>query len=235
MQYGLITLVSILPAFGWLAYFYKTDKYEPEPKKLVLRTFLLGVFVAIALGTSYEGLPYPWGPSRYAAVLWAPLIEETAKFLIVFWTVFSNKNFNEPIDGIVYASSAALGFAACENAFYVLSSWHSGSPEMGMFTLLGRSVFSVPGHALFSAFFGAALGYAKGMKGIKPVLLVILGLVLSMVAHGLFNYLSMVNTFSGLSFIVFMVLLWRLVYVKLLVPAQEASPFRKQPSIPEVD
>ncbi len=226
MQYFIIVLVSVLPGFGWLWFFYKTDKYEPEPKKLVLRTFLLGVFVAIAMGTAFEGLPFPWGPARYSAVIWAPLIEESAKFLIVFWTIFSNKNFNEPMDGIVYAASAALGFAACENAFYVFSSWHGGSPELGVLTLLGRSVFSVPGHALFSAFFGAALGYAKGRKGMKPVLAVVAGLLLSMVAHGLFNWLSMENIFGGLSFIVFMALLWRVVYRKLLIPALNASPFK---------
>ena len=227
MQYLIIVVVSVLPGLGWLWFFYRADKYEPEPKKLVLRTFFLGVLVAIALGTSYEGLPFPWGPARYAAVLWAPVVEESAKFLIVFWTVFSRKDFNEPMDGIVYAASAALGFAACENAFYVLSSWHGGSPEMGMFTLLARSVFSVPGHALFSAFFGAALGFAKGRKGVKPVLMVAAGLLLSMIVHGLFNWLSMENIFGGLLFVVFMGLLWRLVYRKLVVPALNSSPFKK--------
>ncbi len=227
MQYLIIVLVSVLPGFGWLWFFYRADKYEPEPRKLVLRTFLLGILLAIALGTSFEGLPFPWGPAQYAAVLWAPVIEESAKFLIVFWTVFSRKDFNEPMDGIVYAASAALGFAACENAFYVLSSWHGGSPEMGMFTLLARSVFSVPGHALFSAFFGAALGFAKGRKGARPVLVVVAGLLLSMVAHGLFNWLSMENILGGLLFVVFMGLLWRLVYRKLVVPALNSSPFKR--------
>ncbi|MCP4647153.1 MAG: PrsW family intramembrane metalloprotease, partial [bacterium] len=199
MQYLIIVLVSVLPGLGWLWFFYRTDKYEPEPKKLVLRTFLLGVMVAIAFGTSFEGLPFPWGPARYAAVIWAPVLEELAKFLIVFWTVFANKNFNEPMDGIVYAASAALGFAACENAFYVLSSWHGGSQELGLLTLLARSVFSVPGHALFSSFFGAALGYSKGKKGLKPIFAVAGGLLLSMIAHGLFNWLSMENILGGLS------------------------------------
>lgn len=218
----------MLPGFCWLWYFYRTDKYEPEPVKLVLRTFLLGTFLAIALGTSFQGLPFPWGPARYAAVIWAPLVEETGKFLIVFWTVYSNRNFNEPVDGIVYASSAALGFAACENAFYVVSSWQGGSPEMGVFTLLARSVFSVPAHALFSIFWGAALGYASGKHGFKPVFVVFVGLVLSMVAHGLFNWLSMEGMLSGLAFIAFMGLLWRLVYVKLIVPALNASPYKDQ-------
>ena len=109
MKYLAVVLVSILPAVGWLLYFHKTDKYEPEPKKLVFRTFGIGVLFAVALGTAYTGLPYPWGPARYSAVIWAPLVEEIGKFLIVYWTVFRNKNFNEPIDGIVYAASAAGG------------------------------------------------------------------------------------------------------------------------------
>ena len=225
MKYLAIALVSILPAVGWLWYFHRTDKYEPEPKKLVFRTFFLGVLFGIALGTSYTGLPYPWGPARYSAVIWAPLVEETGKFLIVFWTVFRNKNFNEPVDGIVYAASAALGFAACENVFYVLSGW-SLAAGTGVLTLLARSVFSVPGHALFSSFWGAALGYAAGRRGVKPYMAVAAGLLLAMIAHGLFNWLSMEQTFGGLLFIVFVVLLWRLVYTRLIITAVNASPYR---------
>lgn len=226
MKYLAIALVSVLPAVGWLWYFHKTDKYEPEPKKLVFRTFFIGVLFAVALGTSFSGLPYPWGPAKYSAVIWAPLVEETGKFLIVFWTVFRNRNFNEPVDGIVYAASAALGFAACENAFYVLAGWSGAGAGTGVFTLLARSVFSVPGHALFSSFWGAALGYAVGRKGLKPVLVVAAGLVLSMIAHGLFNWLSMEQSFGGLLFIVFMVALWRIVYTRLITPAVKASPYR---------
>lgn len=225
MKYLAIALVSVLPAIGWLWYFHRTDKYEPEPKKLVFRTFFLGVLFGVALGTSYTGLPYPWGPARYSAVIWAPLVEETGKFLIVYWTVFRNRNFNEPVDGIIYAASAALGFAACENAFYVLAGW-SVAAGTGVFTLLARSVFSVPGHALFSSFWGAALGYASVKRGIKGFLAVGAGLLLSMVAHGLFNWLSMEQTFGGLLFIVFVVLLWRLVYTRLIIPAVNASPYR---------
>lgn len=224
MQFLLIAFVSVLPALGWLWFFHSTDRYEPEPKKLVFRTFFLGILYAVALGTAFHGLPYPWGPAKYSAVVWAPLVEETGKFLIVFWTVFRNRNFNEPMDGIVYAASAALGFAACENAFYVVSQWDGNGAGIGVYTLLARSVFSVPGHALFSSFFGAALGYAAGTKGIKPVLLVAAGLLAAMVSHGLFNWLTIENHFGGLAFILFTGLLWRLVYTRLIVPALAASP-----------
>lgn len=227
MEYVAIALASVLPSVGWLWYFHSTDRYEPEPTKLVFRTFFLGAILGIALGTSYAGLPYPWGPARYSAVIWAPLIEETGKFLIVYWTVFRNRNFNEPVDGIIYAASAALGFAACENAFYVLAGWSEAGAGTGVFTLLARSVFSVPGHALFSSFWGAALGYAAGKKGLRPVLAVALGLLASMVAHGLFNWLSLEQVLNGLLFIIFVVVLWRLVYTRLIVPAVASSPFRE--------
>ncbi|PIE51169.1 PrsW family intramembrane metalloprotease [Candidatus Fermentibacteria bacterium] len=227
MRYLAVALVSVIPALGWLWYFYRTDKYEPEPTKLVFRTFFLGALFAVALGTSYGGLPFPWGPAKYSAVIWAPLVEETGKFLIVFWTVFRNRNFNEPFDGVVYGASAALGFAACENAFYVISGWETAGAGAGTLTLLARSVFSVPGHALFASFWGAALGYSKGRKGLRPVLVTVAGLLLGMVCHGLFNWLSMENVLRGLGFVVFMGLLWRLVYVKIFTPLLNASPYRR--------
>lgn len=227
MKYAVIALVSLVPALGWLWFFHRTDRYEPEPRRLVYRTFFLGVLFAVALGTAYTGLPYPWGPARYAAVIWAPVVEETGKFLIVFWTVFRNRNFNEPLDGIVYAASAALGFAACENAFYVLDGWSASGAGAGVLTLLARSVFSVPGHALFSSFWGAALGWAAGKRGWRPPAAVITGLLASMAAHGIFNWLSMEEMLGGLAFIAFTVVLWRLVYTRLITPALVASPFRK--------
>ena len=68
--------------------------YLTEPANLLVR-FLVALFV-IGLG------------------------EEAVKLLAVIVTAYS-RAFNEPVDGIIYAVSASLGFAALENLFYTIS------------------------------------------------------------------------------------------------------------------
>lgn len=225
MKYFAVSLAAFLPGLAWLVYFYRCDRYDPEPVKLVARTFLVGMLVAMALGTVYTGLDYPWGPYMWAAVIFAPLVEEPAKFLAVRWTVYGNRQFNEPVDGIVYGVSAALGFAAVENVGYVAGGWFGASPVSGLFTLISRTVMSVPGHALFSSWWGAALGYSKGRKPGAQILMVSLGLLASIVFHGAFNWLAGSDLLGGLAFLVFLAVLWRLTWVKLVKPALKSSPF----------
>jgi RsiW-degrading membrane proteinase PrsW (M82 family) len=53
------------------------------------------------------------------AVLGIGVIEELAKLIPFVLVVLQFREFNEPIDGIIYASFIALGFSAVENVFYL--------------------------------------------------------------------------------------------------------------------
>ena len=46
-------------------------------------------------------------------------IEEFAKLLAVWIAVYRTQDFREPIDGIIYSATAALGFACIENVIYL--------------------------------------------------------------------------------------------------------------------
>jgi protease PrsW len=217
-------LAAILPAFLWMIYFYRNDRYAPEPKKLVARTFLVGAIVGAAMVFSLKELPFQLS-FLALAVFVAPVTEETAKFLCVRWTVYERKEFDEPVDGMVYATAAALGFASIENVIYVLGSWSKG-PEAGVMVLAGRSVLSVPAHALFSSLWGLALGWHKKRKSRKSSMLVVAGLFAGMVLHGLFNYLTSENLFGGLVFLLVFAFAWRTVFLlirKALIPEAAAE------------
>jgi len=205
-------LASILPAFLWMIYFYRNDRYAPEPKKLVARTFLVGALVGAAMVFSLKELPF-YVSFLSMAVFVAPVTEEAAKFLCVRWTVYNRSEFDEPVDGMVYATAAALGFASIENVLYVLNSWASSGAEIGVLVLTGRSVLSVPAHALFSSLWGLALGWHKKRKTYKSSLMVVVGLLGSMVLHGLFNYLTNENLFGGFLFLALMAIAWRSVFL----------------------
>jgi RsiW-degrading membrane proteinase PrsW (M82 family) len=222
---------------------YRSDRFDPEPTALVFRTFLIGAVLGIGFGLGYRGLPFV-RDMVIAAVVVAPIVEELAKFLVVRWSVYERPEFNEPIDGVVYACSAALGFGAVENVAYVLDAWYNIMPGAGILVLLGRAVLSVPGHALFSSMWGAALGWyacsapksakgkKKGRKAGKKTgewrrspLIIVVGLIAAMVFHSLFNLLAQYEPLGGLGLLILMAAMWRFLYRAVIGKSLSASPF----------
>ncbi|MEN8208424.1 MAG: PrsW family intramembrane metalloprotease [Candidatus Fermentibacteria bacterium] len=220
-------LASIIPALLWMIYFYRSDRYAPEPKKLVARTFLVGALVGAAMVFSLKEFPFHMSILSMSVFV-APITEEIAKFLSVRWTVYNRTEFDEPVDGMVYATAAALGFASVENILYVLNNWASGGAELGVYVLAGRSVLSVPAHALFSSLWGLALGWHKKRKTRKSSMLVVLGLLAGMVLHGLFNYLTGANLFGGLVFLALMAIAWRAVFLLIRKALKPGIPSRTE-------
>ncbi len=205
----LIFALGFAPGLYWLWYFYKRDKWEPEPKKLVIRSYLFGIVVACFVML----IQLPFHYSYFlGAVIIAPVIEELAKFLGVRISIYGNKEFDEPMDGIVYAAAVALGFASIENAFYLFRV-NITARELLPNVLLARSLLSVPGHALFSSFWGYALGLVKTRKASHT--LIIPGLALSMLAHGLFNYLCFLKIYSSLGLLILLAILWGIINNKI--------------------
>jgi len=143
----------------------------------------------------------------YSAVIIAPILEEGFKFFVVYYFFFKDKEFDEPMDGIIYTVSVALGFASIENVGYVYNSFATGNMEK---TILARAFLTVPGHALFASFYGYAMGVIKFKVDSKVTYTN--ALLAAMLAHGLFN-LSAVSGRYGFSFLIFIVIfvLWKIV------------------------
>ena len=61
-------VVPTLPGFFWLFIFYRTDRYQPEPKGLVIQTFLLGIASLVPTIALYEvARGHPAGRRRRCA------------------------------------------------------------------------------------------------------------------------------------------------------------------------
>jgi RsiW-degrading membrane proteinase PrsW (M82 family) len=205
----LIFALGFAPGLYWLWYFYKRDKWEPEPKKLVVKCYFIGIVVALAVML----LQLPFNYHYFlGAVIIAPILEELAKFLGVRISIYGNREFDEPMDGIVYTAAVALGFASIENAFYLLRI-NNTARELFPTVLLARSLLSVPGHALFSSFWGYALGLIKTNRA--PRSLIIPGLAGSMIAHGLFNYLCFLRIYSSVGLLILLAVLWSIINNKI--------------------
>ncbi|TAK50591.1 MAG: PrsW family intramembrane metalloprotease [Bacteroidetes bacterium] len=218
-----IFLLGFSPGIFWLWYFYKKDKWEPEPKHLVVKTFFWGLLSAFI-----AALPeLPFGEYRmFSLAFLAPVVEELAKFFAVRYTIYNHIEFDEPMDGITYAAAAALGFASIENSLYLMGSYGfpftdfmTQEPEASstrIFSLfVARGLLSVPGHVLFSSSWGFALGWAKFMDKQMARRLLIEGYCIAVLLHGIFNFLGTVAFYGPPLLIGFVLLLWLLVRKKI--------------------
>lgn len=170
---ALALLGPLVPGLLWLWFFYTRDRYEPEPKKVVLWTFLLGgisAAPAVLLELAVEGIfPFqqqiertvllggglPLGMTAVLCFLVIGPIEELCKWGAAAVYAARHRAFDEPLDGVIYSSAAALGFASVENMLYVLGAGQVGA---GALLLLVRGLLAVPGHVMFAAFWGYGLG-----------------------------------------------------------------------------
>lgn len=171
-------LLSILLTFAWLYFFVRRDRH-PEPLWLLARTFAWGMFawlVAAAFEASLGRLAESQVPAVFLLVaLLTAVLEEGSKFLAAA-TAVTESDFDEPMDGLVYAVTAALGFALMENITYALSFSAGAATWHALITTLA--------HALFSAPQGYALG---GLHWNRGRWWVAQGLLLSITLHFVFN------------------------------------------------
>lgn len=222
--------ISILPVLLLLLFIYRQDKYEKEPFWLLMLAFFGGIFsilldlilVSIVNAIWYSDTVF------YSAFIEAGFPEELCKFVVLFLLIWWNKNFNEHIDGIVYAAFVGMGFACIENILYVFGS--------GFGTGIMRGIISVPGHFLFGVLMGYFLSLAKfSTKGKLGYLL--LSIIVPGVVHGLFDWMLMVTDQVGLLgqllilalFIIGDIFLW-IVGVRSIRKHRENSPFKTDSS-----
>jgi len=145
-----ILLASLAPIIAVILYIYFKDKFEKEPKKLLLYNFLFGAIVSILISTILYTISNSILPLRnhfsvleqfIKAFFVVAFIEEFSKYVIVRFYAQPKKDFNEPFDGIIYAVMVSMGFAAVENIFYVM--------EGGLEVALIRAFTVIPAHATF--------------------------------------------------------------------------------------
>lgn len=119
---------------------------------------MLVIIPTVVLETVGQYFNIFWGVYWYVfeAFVVVGLSEEFFKRLIVMKFVFHHPAYNERLDGIVYCSVAALGFATLENVSYVLM-YYFDYPDI----LLTRALLSVPVHMLLGITMGYFLSQAK--------------------------------------------------------------------------
>jgi RsiW-degrading membrane proteinase PrsW (M82 family) len=180
---------SLVPALLVLAVVYFSDRRR-EPLPLVLLVFALGglgkgvTFYAEARAAAWTSLDMQAqlagnaGSMIFLFGFVAPMRE--ASKVAAMWPAFRSKHFDEPVDGLVYASSAALGFACIENAITLRD--HAAG-----WIWVARTAVALPAHVFFACMWGYALGRVKRIK--RPGPLFPATWLLATAAHGLYVHL----------------------------------------------
>jgi len=190
-----LVFIALSPAVALVWFFYVRNTYRPESKLLITVLFVLGFvagLVALVLNHMVEKYTMLWPGAQesiYRQMYWVfgiGLNEEFAKMLMLLLVLYPRRDFITPYQGLLGATTVALGFAAIENIFYL--------ERYGTMTLLIRSGLTVPAHAFFTAPLGVGMGLAKGAATLRAKYLwMVGGLAFSISAHGLYDILLSVD------------------------------------------
>ncbi|TSA45358.1 PrsW family intramembrane metalloprotease [bacterium] len=192
LNFLLVLFFAFLPSIIWLVFFLKED-IHPEPRRILLFTFFAGALISIpALLLQLAFQKFVAGPLNVflILVLGLAIIEEIFKFFSAYWSVNKEPAFDEPVDAMIYAIVAALGFATVENIFIVGSKIDSLSLNgviASISTLGFRFIGATLLHSLASAF--AGYYWAIGRKTGKLFPNIALGLCIATLIHFVFNFL----------------------------------------------
>jgi RsiW-degrading membrane proteinase PrsW (M82 family) len=173
---GLVPLAIVLPVLSWL------DRVEPEPRSSRLHALLWGGGVAIVVAGVVNATVAVVSGEAAAMLVSAPLIEEAAKGMGVYWAV-RRRDVDGVTDGVVYAGWVALGFAVVEDMTYFSLADVEGQ-LVPVFVL--RALLTPFAHPLFTFWIGVAIGRSVHLD--RPVWPGVLwGYGLAVVTHAAWN------------------------------------------------
>ena len=198
-----LLLVTILPSIFIILFFVYSDKFK-EPRGEIFRVFIYGILITIPayfLNTYLDAFWYnnfKVSEGLIGSFLTAAPVEEGLKLSILYFFVYKMKDFNEPIDGIVYGVTASLGFATLENFYYVylLADYFQTS---SMSLAVARSFSAVPAHAVFGVFMGY---FFMRYSFIKKRDNLFFAFIIPFVLHGCYNLFVNSNFYVSL-FLIF--------------------------------
>ena len=187
---GLAFLGGIIPSLLWLWFWLREDRKNPEPKGLLAIIFIMGMIGVIFVLPIQKFIQASIDSREWEIILWAGA-EEIIKYLAVLVVLYKTRHADEPIDWPIYLITAALGFAALENALFLLKPLSLGDNAVSLLTGQLRFLGSTLLHTVASGMLGIALGISLKMDGFRKKYYLISGLVLAIALHSAFNFFIM--------------------------------------------
>lgn len=176
---------AVVPSLLIVWYFHQRDVY-PEPPRVLWTTFGLGVLIVfpvilveLVINAAVSLAPGAVVRGALDAFFVASFTEESFKLLVLMTYVWRHREFNEPMDGVVYGVVASLGFATFENILYVF--------QGGIGLAIMRALTAVPAHATMGAIMGYFVGQARFARSGRAGL-VLAGFGAAFLLHGFYDF-----------------------------------------------
>src|SRR5437588_1877711 len=192
---GLICATLPVPIYIMLLLWI--DRYESEPLWMLATTFVWGavvaVFIALILNTINGAIVAAATNSaqigeNFGAVISAPIVEESAKALIILVLfLWKRDEFDDIVDGVVYTGMVGLGFAMTENILYYGRAVQGGAGVL-TFTFILRGMAAPFSHPLFTSMTGIGLGWSRqSNNGFVKIVMPVLGFMTAILLHATWN------------------------------------------------
>lgn len=216
--------LAVAPGAAISIYVYFRDRYEKEPMKLLVQTFLAG-FLVVTVAAIVEVIYAKvfvlddWNIAHAAInnFFFIGFTEEVCKYYCLYKIAYAKPDFNEPFDGIVYAVMISMGFATSENILYVF--------DGGITVAFLRIFTAVPAHATFGVLMGYFVGLAKFRK--HPMSYLMIGLLTATIFHGAYDFFLSVNNMRMLAIgALISLILGIILSFRAMKILNEHSPFR---------
>lgn len=204
-----LLMCALLAAIPVGVYMWVFLKEDPEPKRLIVKTFIFGCFSVLPIAimqyifsvySQFDVYSLIKDNVKHIGLMWILMYlfvgatEEYFKHWVVVLADDTDKDFRTVDDGIELSIIAALGFAFIEHIVYFTMIYHRGGWEELLVPFIFRSILTTLAHAAFSGIYGYYYGKSHFMKSEwhreKTLLR---GLLSAMILHGIFNTLLEFN------------------------------------------
>ncbi len=207
-------LLGLFPSIFWLWFWLQEDKENPEPIPVLSVVFLMGFIAVIFVLPIQKFIEASIGSHELQLILWATA-EELIKYLAVVVVIYRTNLADEPIDWPIYMITSALGFAALENALFLVKPISVGATAVGLLTGQLRFLGATLLHTVTSGIIGLSLGISVHMSGIKRYAHLLFGLSLAISLHSVFNFFIIKN--NGSDFLKVFAFLWVVTIIVMLL------------------
>lgn len=230
----LTIILATLPGLLIAVYIYYKDIHDKEPHKYLILCFIFGALStipAIYLERWGMSMGYDVSPNILTTAIFAFIVvagsEEFVKYVFLRGYIYNHDEFDEPLDGIVYAVMIGMGFATAENVLY--------ATNYGLQTTIVRAFTAVPAHGAFAVIMGYYVGLAKFSDWSKVSFLA-QGLIGAIVLHGAYDFFIFQKNFPALAGLTMVTLVLGVVLSRRMIKIhQEMSPFNPALADEEID
>lgn len=161
LEFLILIAAAFVPSLLYLVWIRNTERFTREPYGRLLRVFVFGATVSVALALVWEIIlmillgmnaervyqllgENPNLMTILLACVIAPFVEEATKALGAFRV---RRFMSELEDGLVYGAAVGLGFAATENLIYEGNAYLADGAGAFIATTIVRSLSSALLHA----------------------------------------------------------------------------------------